>query len=118
VGQPWKANPSKVIVVSCTTSTDAFCSFSSEGPEVDVAAPGQDIISSCGSGTTSYCTYDGTSMSAPHVAGTLALVKALNPSFGYAELDQRITETALDLGASGKDDKFGHGRIRANLAVV
>lgn len=117
VSQPWIANEGKVVIVSCTTNADAQCSFSSEGPQVDVAAPGQDIISSCGSATNAYCTYDGTSMSTPHVAGTLALVKALNPSFGYTQLDNRIKSTAVDLGSAGKDDEFGYGRISAAAAV-
>jgi serine protease len=118
VGEPWFSNPSKVIIVACTTSADAQCGFSSEGAQVDVAAPGEGILSSCGGNANSYCTYDGTSMSTPHVAGALALVKARNPSFGYADLDARIKSTAKDLGAAGRDDDFGDGRIQADLAVV
>ncbi|HEV8360809.1 MAG TPA: S8 family serine peptidase [Candidatus Thermoplasmatota archaeon] len=118
VAEPWHSNPSKVIIVACTTDADAQCDFSSEGGQVDVAAPGKGILSSCGGNANSYCTYDGTSMSTPHVAGTLALVKALHPSFTYADLDARIKATAKDLGAAGRDDDFGDGRIQAGQAVT
>ncbi|HLE97915.1 MAG TPA: S8 family serine peptidase [Candidatus Thermoplasmatota archaeon] len=118
VSAPWKANAAKVIVVSSTDQNDALSSFSSQGPEVDVAAPGTSILSSYNSNDASYSSLSGTSMATPHVTGTLALVLALNPSFGYADLDSRIKTTAVDLGAAGKDDKFGYGRINADAATA
>jgi serine protease len=118
VSEPWVSNPSKVIIVSCIQDNNAFCGFSSQGPEVDVSAPGDNIISSCGGNANSYCTYDGTSMSTPHVAGTLALVKALNPSFGYSQLDSRVRNTATDFGPAGFDEEFGWGRVSASGATA
>lgn len=118
VAQPWKSNAAKVIVVSSTTSGDGFSSFSSQGPEVDVAAPGSSIYSSYTGSSSSYATLSGTSMATPHVTGTAALIKSLNPTWGYAQLDNQLKTTAVDLGASGKDDRFGYGRINAASAVV
>jgi subtilisin family serine protease len=117
ISQPWKAKHTIVVVVTSTTSTDGFSSFSSEGSESDVSAPGSSIISSVGPNANSYGTYSGTSMATPHVAGTAALIKALNPSMGFTSMESRLKTTALDLGASGEDDKFGAGRIRADQAV-
>lgn len=117
VSEPWKSNAAKVIIVSSTTSTDTFSSFSSEGPQVDVAAPGSSIYSSYNGGTSSYSTLSGTSMATPHVTGTLALVKTLNPSFTFNDLDNRIKTTAVDLGAAGFDNRFGYGRINADAAT-
>lgn len=117
VGYPWKVNPTKAIIVSASDSKDAFASFSSEGPEVDVAAPGVGILSLSGSSDTAYQTLDGTSMACPHVAGVAALVKALNPSFTFSQVEGRLTSTAKDLGTAGRDDRFGYGRVQANLAV-
>ncbi|HEX2022790.1 MAG TPA: S8 family serine peptidase [Candidatus Thermoplasmatota archaeon] len=117
VSYPWKDKGSVVIVVSATTSSDGFASFSSQGPQVDVAAPGVGILSVDGAGTTGYRLMDGTSMAAPHVSGTAALIKALNPSFTFAQVEGRITGTAVDLGTAGKDDRFGYGRLNAAAAV-
>ncbi|HWG91443.1 MAG TPA: S8 family serine peptidase [Candidatus Thermoplasmatota archaeon] len=115
VGEPWKSATAPVIVVSCTTATDAFCSFSSQGPQVDVAAPGQDILSINGGGDTSYKLMSGTSMSTPHVSGVAALVKTLNPGFGPTDIEARLKGTAKNLGMIS--DRQGAGRLDAAAAV-
>lgn len=61
----------------------------------------------------------GTSMAAPHVAATAALVAAkfgrrATPSFVYA----RLRSTADDLGLPGPDALFGAGRLNAGRAVA
>lgn len=116
VGFPWRDMGSVVIVVSSTTSTDTQSSFSSEGAQVDVGAPGSSILSST-SGTTGYGTLSGTSMATPHVAGTVALLKALQPSYTFADVESRLCTTAVDLGAAGEDDDFGCGRVNADAAT-
>lgn len=116
VENPWKQRVDKVIIVASTDSADKQSSFSSEGPEVDLAAPGTGILSTT-SGTTGYSSYSGTSMATPHVAGVAALIKALNPTYGYAEIDARLKGTAVDLGVSGFDTDFGFGRLNAAAAV-
>jgi serine protease len=117
VSEPWRSNGDKVIIVSSTDQNDALSSFSSQGPQVDIAAPGTSILSAYHSNDAAYSVLSGTSMATPHVTGTAALLKTLNPSWGYAELDGRLKATAKDLGVSGKDDRFGHGRIDAAAAV-
>ena len=130
VGEPWVSNGDKVIIVSATNALDAFAttytgstSGSSQGPTVDVSAPGDEIgqayIQPKGSKCANACyvKLSGTSMATPAVTGILALVKTLNPSFGYAELDARIKGTSVDLGLIGFDDQYGFGRVNAAAAV-
>ncbi len=65
-------------------------------------------------GSNEYDLYDvvqGTSFSAPIVAGALALYKSINPDAGYEEMYAAITETAIDLSSEGYDDEFGYGQL-------
>ncbi len=58
-----------------------------------VVAPGEDIKSTV-AGSISYANYRGTSMAAPHVAGTVALILDANPHLSHAQIRQIIAETA------------------------
>ena len=69
---PARVNDPNIFTASAIDSSNKFASFSNYGnPPVDVAAPGVDVVSLKRNGGTD--TKSGTSMSAPHVAGLLAL---------------------------------------------
>lgn len=105
-----------VIAVSSTTSYDILSSFSSVGPEVELAAPGSSIYSTYKNG--GYATLSGTSMAAPHVSGTAALVIAANPGISNIEVRQILQDTADDLGDPGWDISYGYGLVDAYEAAV
>lgn len=115
----------EAIAVSATTSLDSIASFSSVGPEVDVAAPGQSINSTYKNG--GYSILSGTSMAAPHVAGVAALIYSIpvgshdtnsNGKWDPAEIQAQIERTATDFGTPGKDNYFGAGLVNALKAVT
>ena len=114
----------EVIAVSATDKTDTIASWSSRGPEVDLAAPGVDIYSTYKGST--YKTLGGTSMAAPHVTGAAALVLTqiakcdadLNGSCSPTEVQQRLETTAEDLGITGRDNLYGAGLVDAEKAVI
>jgi subtilisin family serine protease len=110
--------------VACTDAANAQCSFSSEGPEVDIAAPGKDIASTypplgtCGrKNSNCYVLMSGTSMSTPHVAALAALVKSAHPELDADGIRSRLVATALDLGAAGTDQDFGAGLIQGSAVA-
>ncbi|NQE53422.1 Tk-subtilisin [ANME-1 cluster archaeon GoMg3.2] len=98
---------SSVIAVSATNSDDNLASFSSTGPEVELAAPGVNIYSTYKKG--GYAIKSGTSMACPHVAGTAALA--------IGNVRQCLQDTAEDLGDLGFDTKYGHGLVDAEVAA-
>lgn len=111
----YPAKYAEVIAVSATDSNDTLASFSSRGPEVEVAAPGVNIYSTYKGGT--YKTMSGTSMAAPHVAGTAALVIASGITDASAVM-AKLQSTADDKGAVGKDNLYGYGVVDAQEAAT
>lgn len=116
VGEPWKSNPTITVIVSCSDSADKFCSFSSQGPQVDVIAPGYNILSLSGSGDTSYKQLSGTSMSCPHVAGVMALIETRYPGASFATVEGKIKNSADNIGLIS--DRQGAGRLDGQGAIV
>jgi len=102
-----------VVAVSATDSSDNLASFSSVGPEVELAAPGVSILSTWNDGL--YNTISGTSMATPHVSGVAALAWEANPLLTNAEVRALLQSTADDLGNAGLDNSFGYGLVDAEL---
>jgi type VII secretion-associated serine protease mycosin len=103
------------LAVAATDSSDNWADFSEHHPYVDVAAPGVSIYSTWRN--DSYISLQGTSMSTPYVAGLAALIWSFDPSLTHDQVRDLIQSTADDLGAPGKDDYFGYGRINAQRAL-
>ncbi len=126
-----------VVSVGAVDINKALAWYSNFGATVDLVAPGGDngadinadgfpdgVLSTCGNDTSSsigfvYCFYQGTSMAAPHMAGVVALMKAINPGLSPADLDSLIMSGNIteDLGIAGRDDQFGYGLIDAFKAL-
>ncbi len=112
----------EVISVSATDSNNQIAPFSNKG-KVDLSAPGVSINSTYKGST--YQSMSGTSMAAPHVAGVTALLLSI-PSkcdlnfdgvISPAEVQQRLENTAIDLGVAGKDEIYGSGLVDAYSAI-
>ena len=86
------------------------------GPKPDLAAPGTSISSTGFSTGSLSSTISGTSMAAPHVAGAMALLRQLHPTWSVEELKALVMNTAnhdLFTGAAGTGSRFGTARIGA-----
>ena len=101
-----------VLAVAATDSSDQRASFSNYGDYVDLAAPGENIYSTLSNNR--YGFLSGTSMSAPHVAGVAALVRARHPEFSAVEV-RTILRNSVDPVVS--DTYIGSGRLNAAKAI-
>ncbi len=110
------------VSVGATDVNDAWARFSNHNEFVDLSAPGVAIMSTLPTdksprATPGYGVFGGTSMAAPHVAALAALLYSQHPDWTPAQVEQRMKETAVDLGRRGRDDRFGAGRINVARAL-
>jgi len=113
----YPASYSSVISVGATDINDNIASFSSTNSQVDISAPGVNVLSTIGPGSN-YDYYDGTSMATPHVVGaTLALWNNF-PGCTNQNVRDALESGADDLGAPGRDDEFGNGRLNFYKAAA
>jgi type VII secretion-associated serine protease mycosin len=107
-----------VIAVAATDSADRVASYSNAGTYVDVAAPGSGIVSTVPTAKGGYGSMSGTSMASPHVAAAAALLKAYNRALTPEQVEAALEGSATDLGAVGRDNDYGYGRIDLVAALA
>jgi len=110
------ADDPNIITVSATDSSDNLASWSSYGNVVDVSAPGVGIVTLTNGGGTG--SWNGTSFSSPIAAGVVALIFAAKSGLSPADAEKILKSSAVDLGATGWDNKYGYGRVNASAAVT
>lgn len=108
------AYPETIAVTACDSS-DRFAYFSNYGPEVDLIAPGVSILSTYRGG--GYRTLSGTSMAAPHVTGTVALILQMNSALSPDQVMSVLASTAEYLPGLTPAQQ-GSGLVDAERAVA
>ncbi|WP_317445707.1 type VII secretion-associated serine protease mycosin [Streptomyces collinus] len=97
-----------VLAVAASDRNNEKAPFSQAGDWVGVAAPGVDMISTVPKG--GHCSDNGTSFSAPYVAGVAALIKAKHPQWTAQEVAAQIEQTA-ERSINGHDRLVGWGVV-------
>ena len=111
-GQP-SDSPYAMTAGAVAVNTNTLEYFSSQGPTLDgrvkpdIVAPDRVSTATYGPGG-----FWGTSAAAPHLAGAAALVKAGHPTDSPADIQSYLESQAADLGAAGKDNLYGSGKLR------
>jgi serine protease len=143
----YPARAHDVLSVGATTERGCLADYSNNGPGLDLVAPGggpdaplegdpncrpldppgRDIVQMTFSGDSSVRSfglppgYMGTSMAAPHVSATAALIiasRVIGRRPSAAAIEARIRATARDLGPPGPDSRYGAGLVDAAAATA
>ncbi|WP_443064240.1 type VII secretion-associated serine protease mycosin [Streptomyces sp. NBC_00525] len=97
-----------VLAVAASDRNDERAPFSQTGDFIGVAAPGVDMVSTVPGG--GQCVDNGTSFSAPYVAGVAALIRAKHPRWTQGQVVAQIEQTA-ERAVNGRDDFIGWGVV-------
>ncbi len=128
------ADYGNVISVGWIDNTGQASPLSAKGPSLntramkpDLVAPGTSILSASRTGNSRYEARTGSSMSAPHVTGTIALLLSRDPTMTYdsvyAALTQKTSVTLLQPAPttcgspSVPNNIFGFGIVNAQQAL-
>lgn len=126
----WPAAYSEVIAVAATNYNDKHASYSNQGGQIELAAPGGEralsVLSTWPGGVkcrdkatvivqSDYCTSEGTSMAAAVVSGAAALIKSVRPDYTAEQIRQLLRNTTMPLSESAT--LVGSGRLDIHTAL-
>ena len=107
-----------VLAVTAVSSARTKAEYANYGTWVDLAVPSERIYSTYPNG--SFAWWNGTSMSAPFVAGHVALIVSHSPILSLAEIGDLIAGTAVSLDEANTDytGQLGAGLIDIQESVT
>ncbi|MCP9986231.1 type VII secretion-associated serine protease mycosin [Streptomyces sudanensis] len=108
VKKTYPASYEGVLAVAASDRNNERAAFSQSGDFVGVAAPGVDMITTVPGG--GHCADNGTSFSAPYVAGIAALIKAKHKDWTRKQIVAQIQQTA-ERSIAGHDRLVGWGVV-------
>ncbi|MBT2526847.1 type VII secretion-associated serine protease mycosin [Streptomyces sp. ISL-99] len=106
VKETYPASYEGVLAVASSDRNNERAPFSQSGEFVGVSAPGVDMVSTVPGG--GHCADNGTSFSAPYVAGIAALVKSKHKDWSQEQIVAQIQQTA-ERSVAGHDRLVGWG---------
>jgi hypothetical protein len=110
----WPAADPRVVSVGAVDRLEQQVSFSNSGAQLRLTAPGYGVQTAWLDGQR--VQVNGTSASAPVVAGAIAAVMSQLPGLSAPQAADLLTRTANDGGVPGTDPAYGHGIL--NLATA
>jgi hypothetical protein len=117
----YPASFAHVLTIGATNEASHFAWFSTASSRMDLAAPGQHIPVAIPQAFTSgppYGVFDGTSFSAPLVAGVAAAVWTARPTLTNTQLFEIMRRSARHIGARGWNHDTGYGILDAPAALT
>ena len=116
------ASYDNVLSVAIVDNQNQVPYYATIGRPVDITAPGVGIWSTHSTNDQDYLYGNGTSLSAPIVAGCAALVRKQFPNYTAAQIAEQLRMTADDISQipanANKDEKIGRGRVNLYRALT
>ncbi|GAA3053974.1 hypothetical protein GCM10020229_77040 [Kitasatospora albolonga] len=113
------ATTAGVLTVGATGKDGKIWAKSNYGPEVLLAAPGEEIVSAGTCGSSKYCLGNGTSPATAFVSGTAALLRAKYPQLTAGQIANRLVKSAkAPAGVTVPDQHYGYGVVRPYEALT
>ncbi|WP_327349603.1 MULTISPECIES: type VII secretion-associated serine protease mycosin [unclassified Streptomyces] len=117
VGYP--AATAGVAGIGAVDKTSSVAKFSVSGPQVALAAPGEDIPILCGGGTPGYCSSWGTSQATAIASASAALIWSMHPSWTGNQVLRVLMNTAGKPTEGAIPSRYiGYGTVRPRVAVL
>jgi len=111
----WPAADPRVISVGAVDALGQQVMFSNSGAQLQLTAPGYGVQAAWLDGQR--VLLDGTSVSAPIVAGAIAAVMSQNPQLNATQAWQILQQNSSDAGAPGDDPDYGNGTLNIGWAM-
>ncbi len=111
----WPAADPRVVSVGAVDALGQQVSFSNSGANLSATAPGLGLSTAWPG--NQIVSFDGTSGSAPLMAGAIAAVMSLNPNLSAQQAAGMLTTYSADAGAPGQDPSFGYGTVDIGYAL-
>ncbi len=111
----WPAADPRVISVGAVDALEQQVYFSNSGTQLKITAPGYGVDAAWLNGQR--VSFDGTSASAPLVAGALATLLSTNPGMTTAQAWTVLQQYASDGGIPGTDAEYGAGILNLGWAM-
>lgn len=124
IGDSVRSYPAALDFVISVGSVDSNLrlSYFSNNQDVDFVMPGENIRAACTGyfqdiyydyllDRLEYCWISGTSMSAPHLSGVIAILMSSGANRTPMNIYARLTSGSYDLGEKGFDNSFGWGFV-------
>jgi subtilisin family serine protease len=105
-----------VIAVTATDADNKRMEEANVGAYVSISAPGVGVLAPIPGG--GFDTVTGTSFAAALYTGAIASMMRRAPGMAGAQVEKRIADSALDLGAKGRDAEFGFGLMDVKAALA
>lgn len=111
----WPAADPRVLSVGAIDKLEQQVTFSNSGEQLQLTAPGYGVQTAWLNGQR--VMVDGTSASAPIVAGAVAALLSQTPSLSPQQAAAVLVQTANDAGVPGADAAYGHGILNVGTAM-
>lgn len=112
----WPAADPRVISVGAVDALEQQVYFSNAGPQLKITAPGYGVDAAWLNGQR--VSFDGTSASAPLVAGAIAAIMTTSPGLDASQAWAVLQQYTSDGGVPGPDAEYGAGILNVGWAMA